>query len=249
MRKIFLTSVAFMLVLSTSAHAVLPVTDVASIAQQVISYATMVSQYTTQVQQYSNQIQQLTNQFQQLKNEAQNLQNLNWQAPLSNLNNVAQIMRNAQGIANSFATSQAQFQKLYPDFTAYSNMQGPAYVSQATAWQNQNRNAAQDTMNMQAQLRDNFLADQNTLNDASSRSAAAQGTRDALQATNQLLALLTKQLMQLQQLTSTTASMDAGYAAQRASNEAAAQAQNQQRFSGWTNKGARQVIPTLGILH
>jgi P-type conjugative transfer protein TrbJ len=227
--------------LAPKAHAVLPVTDAGSITQQLIAYA-------MQAQQYTNQVQQLQNQYQQLLNDAQNLRNLNWQAPLSDLNQVAQIMQNASGIASSFASAQAQFQELYPDFNHYSGMQGAAYLNQASSWLRQNRNAALDTTRVQARLRDAFSYDQNTLNNASNRSAAAQGTRDALQAGNQLLALQTKQLMQLQQLLSATASMDAGYAAERASKEAAAQQRNKDRFWDWTHKGTRNVRSSFGTL-
>lgn len=228
--------------LAPKAHAVIPVTDAGSIAQQLVAYA-------MQAQQYANQVQQLQNQYRQLLNDAQNLQNLNWQAPLSDLNFVAQIMQNANGIASSFASAQAQFQELYPDFNHYSGMQGAAYLNQASSWLRQNRNAALDTMRVQARLRDAVSYDQNTLNSASNRSAVAQGTRDALQAGNQLLALQTKQLMQLQQLLSATASMDAGYAAERASKEAAAGERSRARYSNWTNKGARSFSNTLDRLH
>lgn len=230
------------IVAAANAHAIIPVTDAGSIAQQIISYA-------MQLQQYSNQVQQLQNQYQQLANEAQNLKNLNWQAPLSDLNNLSQIMRNVQGIAASYSTAQSQFQKLYPDFNSYSGMTGSGYLQQAAAWQRQNRNAAQDTMNIQAMLRDAVQSDRNTVYSASNRSAAAQGTRDALQATNQLLAVVSKQLMQLQTLLSSTASLDAGYAAERASKEAAAQQRNQDRFAGWNNIGARTVRTNWGTLH
>jgi P-type conjugative transfer protein TrbJ len=60
--------------------------------------------------------------------------------------------------------------------------------------------AFQQTMTVQAQITENIATDTSNLASLSNRSQSAQGSLQATQATNQLLALIAKQQLQMQSM-------------------------------------------------
>ena len=76
-------------------HAQIPVTDVASLLQQIQSYLQIVSQYETQIRQYQTQIQQYQNMIQ---NTSQLLNGGSWTNIQSALAGINSILNNGQSI-------------------------------------------------------------------------------------------------------------------------------------------------------
>ncbi len=227
----------------------IPVIDVAALGEQMMHYVSMMLQYSTQLQQYSTQAQQYSTQLQQLQNDYTNLTNLNFKTNLGGLGDMQRVMNSAVGMANDVSRMQAQFETLYPDFASYQNQSGAAFSQQAALWAKQNQASALDTMRVQAAIQQNIADDAGTLQTLNDRSDAASGVKDLLQVSNQLLIVQAKQLMQLEQLLSSTAKADAAYMAEQASKEAAASARSREMSDRWSNRGTRTVNPDLDRLH
>jgi P-type conjugative transfer protein TrbJ len=216
--------------------------DAAALGQQIIHYIVMCNQYSTQSQQYARQIQQL-------QYEYQHLQNLNFKADLSGLDDMRQLMNSASGLSNDFARMQTQFEQQYPDFDGYRTQDSASYAQQALKWNKLNQQNALDVLKTATKLQESMYRDQDALRYLNDRSDAASGTKDLLQAMNQLLILQTKQLMQLEQLLTQTAKADAAYLAERSSRDAAEANRYQQENNTWNTTNNAVVNPNLGVLH
>lgn len=177
------------------AHAQLAVFDPANYSQNILTAART-------LQQINNQILQLQNQAQSLVNEARNLTQLpfNAIAPLrAALATTSQLITQAQGIAFNVAHTQTEFARLFPSGYGAS-VSGAQMIADAQERLTNSLQALQTTMGMQAQAAQNFSVDETTLADLVSQSQGAVGQLQATQATNQLLALQSRQAIQEQQL-------------------------------------------------
>lgn len=217
----------------------LPVFDYTSFAKQLIQYLTQVQQYYTQLQQYSTQMKQL-------ETMQANLENLDYQSDLSNLDEMRAVMNSADGISNNFTNMQTQFNEHYPEFTAYQNQRGVDYARQSQEWSRINQKNAHDMLVMTTRLRESIEQDQDNLKYLSNRSSKASGTRDLLQATNQILIVNTKQLMQLQQLLQASLKAQAAFLAEKAAHDEALQAETKRSYNNWVEPGHHRPAPKPG---
>lgn len=155
------------------------------------------------LQQINNQIQSLQNQAMMLQNMANNLNPLNDVSQISGMVNsltqITNLMNQAQGISFNVNSTIAAWTRAYP-------MSYPAGTGSATLtadaqqrWQN-SMSAFQDTLKVQAQVVQNVQADTATLTKLTNDSQSATGNLAVSQATNQLIALSTKQQLQIQNL-------------------------------------------------
>ena len=182
---------------STPAHAQFGgiVYDPSNYAQNVLTAART-------LEQINNQIRMLQNQAQSLINEAKNLGRISFpelQALKQTMQQIDQLMGQAQGIQFKVASLDQQFRSLYPDSFAQS-LTTSQQVQSARARMDTARAAFEQTMTVQAQVVENIAADQAALSGIIARSQGAEGALQASQATNQLLALVTKQQFQIQTL-------------------------------------------------
>ena len=154
------------------------------------------------LQQINNQIQSLQNQATSLINQAKNLTTINFpelQAITQTIQQIDQLMGQAQGIQFRVANLDQQFRQLFPNSFAQA-LTTNQQVQNAQARMDTARAAFQQTMTVQAQVVENVQADTQTLSNIVARSQGAQGALQASQATNQLLALVAKQQFQIQNL-------------------------------------------------
>ncbi len=147
-------------------------------------------------------LEQINNQIRQLQNDARNLAGLDFSALAelrAALSATNQLIRQAQGLAFDVARMEAEFRRLYPQAysAAISGNQMAADARQR--WQN-SLEALRTATQVQSQAVQNFASDERTLTDLVNRSQSAVGALQAMQATNQLLALQSRQTMQGQQL-------------------------------------------------
>jgi len=147
------------------------------------------------------QVRQLQNEAQMLVNQQRNLTGLPFNVVdrlRATLATTRQLIAQTQGMAFEVPRLDAQFARLYP-----SQMGGSASAQLAedarTRWQTI-LNGLQTAMQMQAQVAQNATGDEQVLSDLIGQSQAASGALQAMQATNQLLALQAKQAIQTQQL-------------------------------------------------
>lgn len=177
------------------------------------------------LQQVNNQIKMLQNQAQSLINQAKNLSTMGFpelQALQQTLQQIDQLMGQAQGIQFKVAGLDQQFKSLFP------NNFNPALtvnqqITTARSRLDTSLSAYKQTMTVQAQVVENIAADEANLSNIVSRSQNAEGALQASQATNQLIALVTKQQFQIQNLMAAQYRSDALEHANRAQAQSDAQ--------------------------
>ena len=154
------------------------------------------------LEQINNQIQQLQNEAQMLMNQARNLASL----PSSvvgqlraNLATTQRLIAQARGLAYDVTNLDREFARLYPEQYAATVSGDQMYRDTQERWKN-TLNGLQTTMQMQAQASQNLHDDEGVLADLVGKSQSAVGALQAMQATNQLLALQAKQSIQTQRL-------------------------------------------------
>lgn len=177
------------------AHAQWVVIDPTNLAQNILTAAHT-------LEQINNQIKQLQNEAQSLMNEARNLASLPFNVVnrlRSNLDTTRQLIAQARGLAFDIQNMDQQFAQLYPEQYAASVSGNQMLQDAHQRWQN-TLQGLQTAMRMQAQVSQNLNQDEGVLADLVDQSQSATGALQAMQATNQLLALQAKQSIQTQQL-------------------------------------------------
>ncbi|QCX48216.1 P-type conjugative transfer protein TrbJ [Ralstonia pseudosolanacearum] len=191
--------------LAVTAAALIGAIPVAQAQWVVIDPTNLVQNTMTAVrtlEQINNQIRQLQNEAQSLMNEARNLASLPFNVVnrlRSNLDTTRQLITQARGLAFDIQNMDQQFAQLYPDQYAASVSGNQMFQDAHQRWQN-TLQGLQTAMRMQAQVSQNLNQDEGVLADLVDQSQSATGALQAMQATNQLLALQAKQSIQTQQL-------------------------------------------------
>ena len=154
------------------------------------------------LEQINNQVEQLQNEAQMLSNQARNLQGLDFSV-LSELRSTLaatnQLIQQAQGLAFNVSRMEEEFKRLYPESISAA-LSGAQMAGDARQrWRN-SLEALRTATQVQSQAMQNFASDEEALTDLVNRSQSATGALQAMQATNQLLALQSRQAIQAQQL-------------------------------------------------
>ncbi len=172
--------------------------------------------------QINNQIRSLQNEATMLLNQAKNLSRIDFpeiQAITERLQQIDRLMGQAQGLNFRVSGLDEQLRRLFPqDFSQALSTNDRVLAARQrldTAMA-----AYRQTMTVQAQVAENVTADAGTLNAIMAKSQGAEGSLQAAQATNQLLALTAKQQFQIQNLMAAQYRADATEAARRAQAEA-----------------------------
>lgn len=210
---------------SAPAHAI-PVFDANNYAQNLLTAARTLTQI-------NNQIQSLQNEAAMILNQAKNLTRIDFpqlQQLRQRLQEIDQLIDQAKGIGFQQSTFEAQFKTLFP-----SNLSQVTRRDQRVALAKQQLDAAmgafRQTMDVQNRIVSSVRDDAGALGEIVARSQGAEGALAAQQATNQLLALSTKQQFQIQTLMATQFRADAVEQARRGQVEAEAR-EARARFLG-----------------
>jgi P-type conjugative transfer protein TrbJ len=166
------------------------------------NYAQNVLTAARTLQQINNQIQALQNQATMLTNMAKHLQRLDF----SSLNQISRsmqridtLMMQAEGIAFDLESTDAALARQFP--AEFDRAQSTSeIITQARVRLQTSMKAYRQTMRVQAQVAENVQADAGLLSELVSQSQNATGSLQVNQATNQLLALSTRQQLQIQQM-------------------------------------------------
>ncbi|HCF6874169.1 TPA: P-type conjugative transfer protein TrbJ [Pseudomonas aeruginosa] len=189
------------LILATThpAHALFGVGDI------VLDPTNLVQNTLTAVrtlEQINNQVQQLQNEAQMLSNQARNLASLDFNVVSrlrASLARSEQLIAEAQGLAYEVQHLDREFARLYPDEYATTVSGDQMYRDARERWEH-TLDGLHTAMRMQAQVSRNLGEDESALADLVGQSQSATGALQAIQTTNQLLALQAKQSIQAQQL-------------------------------------------------
>jgi len=154
------------------------------------------------LEQINNQIQQLQNEATMLINQARNLATLDFNIVnqlRSTLATTERLIAEAQGLAYDVANMDREFARLYPD-QYDASISGERMAQDARERWKHTLDGLHTAMRMQAQVSNNLAQDESALSDLINQSQSVEGALQAMQATNQLLALQAKQSIQAQQL-------------------------------------------------
>jgi len=182
------------------------------------------------LEQINNQISQLQNEAVMLENMAKNLANLNFSS-LSQmtgaLTSIGTLMTQADGLSFNLTQLESQWEQQYPDSYDATVTTNDVAVAAHQRWQNA-MDAFRHTMQVQSQIVQNVQDDQPLLSDLVNQSQSAEGALQVQQASNQLIALSTKQQMQIQEMMASQYRAQAEDAARKAQAEEAARETTQQ---------------------
>ena len=193
------------------------------------------------LQQVNNQIQSLQNEATMLLNQAKNLSRIDFpemQALTQTLQQVDRLMGQAQGIRFQESGLDQQFRQLFPQSFGQA-LRLDQQVAAARARLDTAVAAYEHTMTVQAQIAENVQADAQNLAAIVAKSQGAEGSLQAQQATNQLLALTAKQQFQIQAMMAAQYRAEAIEQARRAQEETDARAAAK-RFLGSGTAYTRQ---------
>ena len=232
-KRLLASSAVFALALLVAgpspAHAQMAVIDLRAIVQAEQT----VSQGLTQIQRLEAQ----------LSNQALMLQKMETDitAPITAITGQAtQILQQAQGIGYGAQTIAQQYAALYP-----ATMPGASLATTQAAlatWRSNNSQALQQALQMQNLIAQGQPTTTSGVSAAVRASQAAPGQTAAIQASNQLLATVTAQLTQLQNILITQARAEQTLAAQGQASQAAGAADSQ-RFWATTTPASRVHNP------
>jgi P-type conjugative transfer protein TrbJ len=204
---------------ATPAHAQLTVFDPTNYSQNVLTAART-------LQQVNNQIQSLQNQATMLLNQAKNLSHIDFpemQALTQTLQQVDRLMGQAQGIKFQVSGLDQQYRQLFPQSFGQALTTNQQVIAARTRLDTA-MTAYQHTMTIQAQVAENVSADAQNLAAIVAKSQGAEGSLQAQQATNQLLALTAKQQFQIQNMMAAQYRAETIEAARRGQEETDARA-------------------------
>lgn len=151
------------------------------------------------LQQINNQISSLQNQTQMLLNQARNLASLPYtslQAIEQSISRTQQLLNQAQHLAYDINQIDQTFQRSYPQTYVGSTSSQQLASDAHTRWQN-SLAAYQDSLRVQAAVVQALDTSRTETNGLVSSSQSAVGILQATQAGNQLIALQTRQLVDL----------------------------------------------------
>lgn len=183
------------LVLCCSAVAVAPAP---AQAQQVVFDP---SNHVQAVLQAQRALQSVNNQLRQLENEVKMLSALDMQmAPELNrsIASARGLFEQASAVRYNLGAIAREVKALYPD--DFREMRLDAVLTQSDAWMAESRASLESLMTQQARAADGLGATQAHVNRALEASGGAEGQTSAIQATNQMLGVLSAQLADLQAL-------------------------------------------------
>ena len=173
---------------STPAAAQLSVFDTSNYTQNLLTAARTLTQI-------NNQISSLQNEAQMLLNQRKHLQRIDF----PQLQQIDRLMGQAQGIDFRVDQLDEQFRRQFPD-TYDTTMRRDQRIAAARQRLDNEMASFRQAMTVQSGIVENVRDDAQALKAIVERSQGAEGSLQAQQATNQLLALTAKQQFQIQNL-------------------------------------------------
>jgi type IV secretion system protein TrbJ len=220
-------------------------------AQQVVydpsNYAQNLLQAARALQQINNQVAILQNQTQMLLNQARHLANLPFSMAQSidqSINKTQQLLGQAQRIAYNANQIDQAFARSYPQSYPASTSSQQLAADAQTRWQNA-LVGHQDSLRVQAGIVQGLNASRSQTSSLLSSSQSATGLLQASQAGNQLIALQTRQILDLTALIAAQSRAQSLDGARRAAGEA----QHRAQLSQFLRPGQGYQPQTVQMFH
>ncbi|WP_300381207.1 P-type conjugative transfer protein TrbJ [Henriciella sp.] len=165
------------------------------------NHAQNVLQAVRALQEIENQVRQLANEIAMLENMARDLERLPGSIGgdiLARLRRLDDLMRAAEGIGYRVETIERDYDEAYPEDYGAAPPSRTVLVEQARARWQQSRAAYRDSLAVTAEVVSSARADSDSLDRLIGESQSAAGNLQVTQAGNQIAALQTQQLMQME---------------------------------------------------
>lgn len=159
------------------------------------------SNHAQSILQATRALQTVNNQIRQLQNDAQMLASLDLQmAPELEdaIGNARELFEQAQAVRYNLSSIAQEIETLYPDDFQSLNLDN--VLAQSDAWMGESRTSLEALMRQQARAAEAIGGTQGQVRRALGASAGASGQTSAIQASNQMLGVLSAQLAELQVL-------------------------------------------------
>jgi P-type conjugative transfer protein TrbJ len=225
-RKLTAATVAATALLATApAHATGMIAG-ATFPEQIVQELTLVQQYATQAQ-------QLQAQFQMVYNQAMNLKNLPtqmWPNVSGQLQNLINLVGNAQGLTYAAQNTAAGVQAQY-------GVNGQSYQQNLSQWNGNLQSQIQQALNSFGLQAQDFQTQQQALQQIQTASQSATGRMQVLQAGNQISGMLVNQMQGLQQTIMTNSQVELNAIGAKNAQDLQKNQINQQFLNGSTGKG------------
>ncbi|TGY87480.1 P-type conjugative transfer protein TrbJ [Marinicauda algicola] len=153
------------------------------------------------LQEVNQQIQQLTHEIEMLENMARDLEALPDSIAddiLRRMRRIEELMREAEGIGYRVEEIEREYEEVYPEDYGAEPPRQAVLVEEARARWRQSRTAYRESLTVTAQVVSTARADSDSLDRLIADSQSAVGNLQVAQAGNQIEALQTEQLMQME---------------------------------------------------
>lgn len=168
--------------------------DPANHTQNILSAARALEEITNQVQQLAHEIEMLENMARDLERLPDSIAN----DIRTRMQRIEDLMRRAEGIGYGVEEVEREYEEIYPETYGDAPPDSVVLTEDARRRWRQSRSAFRESLSVTASIVENSRADRESLTALLGQSHGAAGNLQALQAGNQIDALQTEQLMQIE---------------------------------------------------
>lgn len=197
MKRIIKVAVAVGLAFSVSAHAQIPVTDVANLIQNTLNEANTLETTVNQATQITNELTQIANQVKNLQQMPSSVASQLLGNYTTEMNQLTTAMGNIGGLANNIQNLSSNYNGLYPAANGQQPMTTQQLLSQVQGWLTQANKDYQGAYSAQGQVIAALPQQAADVASAANQSQASTGALSAIQAGNQIQTQVAQQLIQL----------------------------------------------------
>ena len=199
------------------------------------NHAQNILQAVRALQEINNQVQQLTHEIRMLENMADDLASLPDDiaaAILRRVTDIDALMRQAEGIGQDVQEVDVEYEVIYPKDYGPNPPPQQVLVAEARVRWEQSRSAYKDSLLISAQVVESARRDSADLDELIADSQSAIGNLQAQQAGNQIDALQSQQLMQIESMMAAHYRAEAMHRARELAEEERGRARLKSFFSG-----------------
>lgn len=180
-----------------------------------------------------DQLRRQTDMLNDMKTQGKTLTGYEWGTTQSDLQLLAQIVREGEAIAYSSANVDALYREKYKGYSTYArekNGTSQTYSDQYSDWSRSNMDSIVGAMKAAGLQQDQFATEEQTMQKLKQMGQTAQGRMEALQVGNQIAAQQVGQMQKLRGLLMSQMQMQASYMAFQSNQKDAETAKNRKFF-------------------
>lgn len=198
----------------------------ATLPEQILQEVTAMEQLGKQAEEVSNQLRQIDYMARNLQSLPQNM----WSQTYGDLNQLTNIVSQANGLSYAMQNVDSEFQSKYPSYSPSEN-----YDQQFQQWNQTTSNSIAGALQAQGLNAQNFATQQAALQQIEAASQSATGRMQVLQAGNQIASMEVTQLQQLQQIQSADSDAQLAWIKQKETEKSQAVSAETQEYNSWTS--------------